>query len=140
MIDLSRDLFSKVSPYITHEAIELVIRKWNAAKQWFSKVEEEEEEAPEVESCELVCDSPKQYSLPCKCWLFSCIPEDIPITLSLIHLRWLNQTPQVVVGWKMTFDESIKVSDYHIISGLSTDPGVEAPPRPPIPTTHKYER
>jgi hypothetical protein len=32
IIDLSRDAFSKISPYITYEAIELVIRKWIAAK------------------------------------------------------------------------------------------------------------
>ena len=67
IIDLSRDAFSKISPHITHEAIEMVICEWNAAKRWLRKVEEEEEEAPEVESCGLACDLPKQYSLPCKC-------------------------------------------------------------------------
>ena len=51
-IDISREAFSKISLYITYEAMDLVLREWNAAKRWFEDVENEKVEAPEAEACE----------------------------------------------------------------------------------------
>ena len=73
-IDLSREAFSKISPYIIYKANELVVREWNAAKRWFGKGQGMKKPLSS-ESCELACDLPKQYSLPCKCWLLFCIPR-----------------------------------------------------------------
>ena len=140
---MSREAFSKISPYITYEAMDLVLREWNAAKRWFEDVENEKVEAPEAEACEQACDLPNQYSLPCKCWLFFCIPEGIPIPLSLIHPRWLLYPLEVVIGWKMSFDRTIEVSDYYTMTG-STGDGDDGDMGPsnimPPPPGYRYER
>ena len=116
-IDMSRDAFKKISPFITHEAVELVLREWNFAKRWYEDVFEGKEEAPEAACCKKGCTQPSQYSLPCACWMYECLPRNIPIPLSLIHPRWLFRTPDIVVGWEMSVDPSIDVADYHNMTG-----------------------
>ena len=69
------------------------------------------------ECCKKGCTQPLQYGLPCRCWMYECLPRGIPIPLSLIHPRWLFSTPDVVVGWKMSVDPSIGVEDYHNMTG-----------------------
>ncbi len=46
--------------------------------------------------------------LPCKCWLYQCVVDSLPIPLSLVHPRWLYKGSPFVVFWKMNFNPSIK--------------------------------
>lgn len=116
-IDSSREAFAKISPYITHEAVEMVLREWNIAKRWYEDFLDGKKEAPEGACCKKECDLPLQYGLPCGCWLFGCILPGIPIPLSLIHPRWLFRAPEVVVGWEMSVDLSIGVEEYQNLTG-----------------------
>ena len=54
----------------------------------------------------IVCmiDLPSRYGLPCRCWLYHCIIDVIPIPISLIHPRWFFDGPPFVVSWRMVFD------------------------------------
>lgn len=43
------------------------------------------------------CKLPPQYGLPCKCWLYSCVIDFLPIPISLIHPRWFFDGPPCVL-------------------------------------------
>ena len=111
-IDGSREAFSEISRYITHQAIDLLIVQWNAAKTWFFDAEDDLIDAPPEGRCSYACDLPRQFGLPCKCWLYHICRRDIPIPISLIHPRWLFKAPEVVAHWEMSLDPSISVEDY----------------------------
>ena len=117
LIDGSRQAFSKILLYITHEAINMVLREWNITKRWYEDFLDGKEEALEGLCCKKEYDLPLQYGLPCACWMFNCIPRGIPIPLSLIHPQWLFSAPDVVVGWKMSINPSIDIGDYQNLTG-----------------------
>ncbi|KAL2047097.1 hypothetical protein N7G274_001116 [Stereocaulon virgatum] len=49
--------------------------------------------------------------MPCTCWLFDLLPQDIPIPLSLIHPRWLFNAPELVERWEMSLGPSIAIEE-----------------------------
>lgn len=56
------------------------------------------------ESCIYDSELPLQYGLPCKCWLYSCVANFIPIPISLIHRRLFIDGPSFVISLHMTLD------------------------------------
>ena len=101
---MDRNVFASIGNYITHEAINILIREWNSTMQLALKVKSEELDAPEGEKCLMDCILPMQYRLPCKCWLYRCVELSVPIPISLIHPRWLLDGPDYVGAWQMSFD------------------------------------
>ncbi|KAL2046932.1 hypothetical protein N7G274_000950 [Stereocaulon virgatum] len=60
--------------------------------------------------------------MPCACWLFDLLPQDIPIPLSLIHPRWLFNAPELVERWEMSLDPSIAIEEDQDL-GIEQDEG-----------------
>lgn len=56
------------------------------------------------ESCVYDRELPLRYGLPCKCWLYSCVANSIPIPISLIHPQWFLDGPLFVISWRMPLD------------------------------------
>ena len=83
-------------------------------------VEDEVSQVPPGDTCLQGCHLPKRYRLPCKCWLYRCVIEDIAIPLSLLHPRWLAKAPEIVLGWQMTFDSSITPASYAQLTGTDS--------------------
>ncbi len=112
---VNRSIFGGLITLITHQAIEMLLREWNIASKWAldSADDDADEVDPEPEQgCQLLCQLPLRYGLPCKCWLYQCIVEEIPIPISLIHPRWLYDGPDYVAGWSMSFDPDLEPSEY----------------------------
>ena len=121
-IDASRPFFKGLLGQITHQAIELLHKELIAAKGWVVDVEDEASQAPDGDSCQKACHLPKRYGLPCQCWLYRCVVEEIAIPLSLLHPRWLMKAPEIVVGWQMTFDPATTPADYARLTGTEDAP------------------
>ena len=79
---------------------------------WALEIEEGKVSRPIRTECVLDCSLPLQYGLPCKCWLYQCIAEDVHIPISLIHPRWLFDGPEYVSQWRMTFNLEFDISMY----------------------------
>ncbi|WP_375467270.1 hypothetical protein [uncultured Nostoc sp.] len=62
---------------------------------------------PKGNRCSLECELLMQFQLPCQCWLYRCVVDNIPIPISLIHPRWFYYGPPFVRFWKMRFDPTI---------------------------------
>ena len=99
MID--SNAFTLLNGKITHHAIGLVSRELDAVK---SLAELILSIVPNCGSCVYDCELPLRYGLPCKCWLYNCIIDSVPIPVSLIHPRWFFDGLPYVVSWQMTFD------------------------------------
>ena len=148
IIDASRAFFRGLLGHITHEAIELVHKELIAAKNWALRVEDEASQELLGNGCQQACHLPPRYGLPCKCWLYRCVVEEIPIPLSLLHPRWLSKAPEVVVGWQMSFDPSITPASYAAMTanddtrsqfnGYSSGDDDRGPPPAPVQT--RYNR
>ena len=115
---MNRSAFGGVLTLITHQAIEMLEREWNAASKWDLDLTDDDADevlsapnAPE-EGCQLSCSLPLRYGLPCKCWLFQCVRMELPIPISLIHPRWLYDGPDYVANWSMSFDPDLDPSEY----------------------------
>ncbi len=147
-IDASRSFFKGILGHVTHQAIELVHAELIAAKNWCFDVEDKVSPAPQGNTCQEACHLPKRYGLPCKCWLYRCVVEQIPIPLSLWHPRWFVTAPEVVVDWQMTFDSIVipagpitlaatndTRSQFSSHSNDDDDRGTA-----PIPTQSRYDR
>lgn len=74
------------------------------------------------ESCVYNCEMPLRYGLPCKCWLYSCIVNFIPIPISLIHPRWFID-PSFVISWRMTLDYGLNFEHMRCLAEGIIGPG-----------------
>ena len=98
---IDRNAFTLLIGKITHHAISLVSRELDAAKSLAERILSI---VPVGGSCVYDCELPLRYGLPCKCWLYKCIIDSVPIPVSLIHPRWFLNGPPYAVSWQMTFD------------------------------------
>ena len=98
---IDRNAFTLLIGKITHHAIGLVSRELDAAKSLAERILSI---VPDGGSCVYDCELPLRYGLPCKCWLYKCIIDSVPIPVSLIHPRWFFDGPPYAVSWQMTFD------------------------------------
>lgn len=91
---------------ITHQAIDLISRELDPAKKIMEEIAHGRKSIIESagESCVYDCELPLRYGLPCKCWLYSCVANSIPIAISLIHPRWFIDGPLFVISWRMPLD------------------------------------
>lgn len=98
VLDLSA--FVVIARLLTYYALGILMREWEATKQWADAIELGEAEEFEVNmedpGCPLACPLPIRYGLPCKHWLYQAVAEQVPIPLSLIHPRWLLDGPLVL--------------------------------------------
>lgn len=103
---MDRNMFQNLIGLITHQAIDLISRELDAAKKIMEDIAHGGEPIIESagESCIYDCELPLRYGLPCKCWLYSCVANSIPIPISLIHPRWLIEGPSFVISWRMSLD------------------------------------
>lgn len=106
---MDRNLFQNLIGLITHQAIDLISRELDVAKKIMEDIAYCGD--PIIKSaCESFiydCELPLQYGLPCKCWLYSCVANIIPISISLIHPCWFIDGPSFVIFWHMTLDYSL---------------------------------
>ena len=89
--------FTSLKRKITHSAIAIISRKLNFAKinaekfnqQIFFGVEPGHIAIVEQpgDCCISECELPIRFGLPCKCWLYQCVIDQVPIPISLIHPR-----------------------------------------------------
>ena len=148
IINPSREFFDELLPYITYEAIHLIYIELLQAKKWLSEVKKRVCQPPAENTCERRCDLPYQYGLPCKYWLYRCTWTGEVIPLSLVHPRWLQKPPEVVVGWKMSFKSGVTAKQYMNMTGpevISINSGNDDLPGPsyPVPTpapSNRYRR
>ena len=112
---MDRFAFRHLTGKITYQAIDLVSRELDGAK----KLAEEFNQRVYLgltspieltgESCVYDRQLPLPFGLPCKCWLYSCVVDVIPIPISLIHPRWFFDGPPAVFWWRMTFDSALSL-------------------------------
>lgn len=104
---VDRSKFCLIGELITHQCIEFISRELDAVKllaeDFARRVSTGSEDLSESNGigCASGCELTMRYGLPCKCWLYRSVVDEIPIPLSLIHLRWLfgsDFVPQGVVG------------------------------------------
>lgn len=87
-------VFRQIGAKITHEAIDRITKEWAVMMRWCDAIDAEEAVEPQGDNeCLLQCSLPLQYGLPCKCFLYACAAEDIPIPMTLVHPRWLYDHP-----------------------------------------------
>ena len=69
LMDLQAVTWKEIGFKITHEAIDLLIEEWARMLKW---LEEDDFEDPEgdKDKCLLRCSLPRQFGLPCKCFLY----------------------------------------------------------------------
>ena len=109
--------FALLKGKIIHVAIEMISRELDKAKLLVEKFNQQvsfgvaPNEFPVVEPegnrCSSKCELPMQFQLPCQCWLYRCVVDNIPIPISLIHPRWFYYGPPFVRFWKIGFDPTI---------------------------------
>ena len=116
---MDRSAFKDLIGLITHHAIYLISRELDAAKllaedfnqQVSFGVEGTALIEPTGEDCMYDCDLPPRYGLPCRCWLYRCVIDIIPIPISLMHPRRFFDGPPFVVSWSMVFDPTINFAE-----------------------------
>ena len=64
-----------------------------------------------TEGCMYDCELPFRYGFPCRCWLYRCVVDVIPIPISLIHPRWFFDGPLFVISWRMSFDPALSFAE-----------------------------
>lgn len=103
---IDRNTFQNLTGLITHQAIDLISPELDAAKKIMEDIAHGGDPIIESagESCIYDCELPLRSGLPCKCWLYSCVANFIPIPISLIHPRWFIDSPSFVISWHMTLD------------------------------------
>ena len=89
--------FALLKGKIIHVAIEMISRKLDKAKLLMEKFNQQvsfgvaPNEFPVVESegnrCSSKCELPMQFQLPCQCWLYWCVVDNISILILLIYPR-----------------------------------------------------
>lgn len=103
---MDRVILVDIGSKITHEAIKMLMKEWNEAEMWAHRISENEDTPPQDprrHGCQLSCDSPPRFQLPCKCWLYTCRQHGLPIPLSLIYPRWYFDGPSYISDWVMSF-------------------------------------
>ena len=113
---MDRDAFKDLTGLITHEAIDLISRELDAAKILAEEYNQQIslEGTPSIEpteGCMYDCELPFRYGLPCKCWLYRCVVDVIPIPISFIHPRWFFDGPPFVISWRMSFDPALSFTE-----------------------------
>jgi hypothetical protein len=57
------------------------------------------------EGCQISCELPLRYGIPCKCWMSYFYLNDLPLPANLFDPRWLLDGPESVKkGWKVSLD------------------------------------
>lgn len=86
-----KPLFKEIKQKITHEALNLLLRKWISAGKPVEELAALHQPPPNIKHdiCKKECALPIQYSLPCKCFLYYCLVQDKVISPVLIYPRWL---------------------------------------------------
>ena len=91
---------------ITHEAIDMLIKKWVAMLQWLKKKNFEKKDENDEKICLLNCTLFKQFELFCKCFLYRCFEINMTISFSLIDFRWLFKNSDVVRRFNMIMNQN----------------------------------
>ena len=104
---MDHSAFTSLKGKITHSAIAMISRELNSAKinaekfnqQIFFGVEPGNTAIIESsgDCCISECELPMRFGLPCKCWLYQCVIDQVPIPISLIHPRWFYKGPPFMV-------------------------------------------
>ena len=124
---MDHSAFTSLKGKITHSAIAIISHELNFTKINAEKFNQQISFGVEPghtaiiklsrDCCISKCELPIQFGLPCKCWLYQCVIDQVPIPISLIHPRWFYKGPPFVVFWKMSFDLNITV-DKMLVLGL----------------------
>jgi hypothetical protein len=57
------------------------------------------------EGCQISCELPLRYGIPCKCWMSYFYLNNLPLPANLFDPRWLLDGPESVKkGWKVSLD------------------------------------
>ena len=84
---MNKKTFQILEPWITHQALALLISEWEATKLLFNLIES---------GCMSVCELLRQWGLSCKHWMYSAVFRAVSLPLSLMHLWWfLNASADV---------------------------------------------
>lgn len=131
---IDHSAFASLKGKITYLAIAMISRELNSAKINAERFNQQISFGvepghtvivePPGDRCISECELPMRFGLPCKCWLYQCIIDQIPIPVSLIHPRWFYKGPPFVICWKMSFDINITV-DKMLILALQTEKMLE---------------
>jgi hypothetical protein len=104
---IDRSFFQLVIRKLTHYCLRKAMLELVLAKQLLDKLEKEGKVFDfDVElGCQVFCELPLRFGIPCKCWMAHFFRCDKPIPLSLFHPRWLFDGPPFLSEpWKMSFD------------------------------------
>ena len=125
---MDHSVFASLNSKITYSAMALISYELNSAKINIEKFNQHISFGLEPghtaiiglsgDCCISKCKLPIRFGLPCKCWLYQGVIDQIPILISIIYSRWFYKGPPFVVSWKMSFDLNIIV-DQNIFVGLA---------------------
>jgi hypothetical protein len=60
--------------------------------------------------CQLSCEFPIRYGIPCKCWMAYFYDKNTPVPLGMFHPRWLYDGPAVLTKkWEMALDNTAHI-------------------------------
>ena len=115
----NKPAFKEIKQKITHEGLNLFLRKWIAIVKLAEELEKSDIPCPDIENdtCKLECALPIEFGLPCKCSLYHCLISSKPIASLLIHPRWFLDEPAYFPenGWRMS------VSDFQADNQMPKD-------------------
>jgi hypothetical protein len=104
---LDIEFFQYCDRRFTHYCLEKAMVELAQAKILLDDLEQVREDFdfdPKV-GCELSCELPLQYGIPCKCWMAYFYSNDLPLPPNLFDPRWLYDGPSVLYSnWEMKLD------------------------------------
>lgn len=104
-----KPLFEEIKRKITHEALNLLLRKLISAGKLVEDLTISNEPPPDIQhnTCKKEFPLPVQYGLPCKCFLFNCLVDDEVVSPSPIHPRWFFDGPSYITrdSWRMQYSD-----------------------------------
>jgi hypothetical protein len=100
---LDKTAFGDVGELLSSYALDLTMQEWREAKKLASDSIFVDTAA---HGCELACELPCRYALPCRHWMLPAVELRRQLPLSLFHPRWLLDGPAVLHDlWKMSWEE-----------------------------------
>jgi hypothetical protein len=104
---LDRSFFHYCAHRFTHYCLNLAMVEFAKSKAMLDELEKEGKDfsfEPE-DGCQISCELPLRYGIPCKCWMAHFYLSDLPLPANLFDPRWLLDGPESVKrGWKVSLD------------------------------------
>jgi hypothetical protein len=104
---LDKIFFKLCSHRFTHYCLTLAMVEYANAKAMLDEMEINNTEFifEPKEGCQISCELPLRYGIPCKCWMSYFYLNDLPLPANLFDPRWLLDGPESVKkGWKVSLD------------------------------------